>query len=183
MKTKDMILVALFAVLTTIGAKISIPTPIVPFTVQFLFVALSGILLGSRLGAMSQILYVAMGLLGLPVFASGGGLSYVLKPTFGFLIGFILCSYLIGKLCETEKLTTLKTFVSAFLGLMVLYVFGVGYLFLINNLYMGKVLTFFEVVTIGFLYKILLDIGWCIVISIIAPRLKKILVNGKILGR
>jgi len=182
-KTKDMILVALFAVLTMVGAWIKIPTQPVPFTLQFLFVALSGILLGARLGAASQALYVAMGLLGLPAFAKVGGFGYVLSPTFGYIIGFIVCAYIVGKLCENGELTIVKTFISTLLGIVVLYIFGVGYLFIINNLYLGKAMTFYQAISVGFLPTILFDIGKCTVISIIAPRLKKILVNGKILGR
>ena len=185
MKTKDMILVAIFAVLTMVGARISIPTPIVPVTLQFLFVALSGILLGARLGAASQALYIGMGLLGLPVFAKGGGLGYVLTPTFGYLIGFILCAYIIGKLCENGELTIVKTFIATFVGLMVVYALGIAYMLFIKNVYIGSGngMTFYKAISIGFLPTILLDIGWCIVISIISPRLKKVLVNGKILSR
>ncbi|HCD71273.1 MAG TPA: BioY family transporter, partial [Thermovirga lienii] len=83
---KTMVLAAMFAVLTTVGAYIRVPMPVVPFTLQTAFVLLAGVLLGSRIGALSQVLYIIIGLLGLPVFAGGaGGLQTVFRPTFGFL--------------------------------------------------------------------------------------------------
>ena len=81
-KTRNLTFSAMFVSLIAIGAFIRIPVPVVPFTLQFLFTMLAGLLLGGKLGAMSVCIYVAMGLLGLPVFAEGGGLGYVLKPSF-----------------------------------------------------------------------------------------------------
>ena len=102
-KAKDMILVALFAALTAIGAFIKIPIPYVPITLQVLFCAYSGLLLGARRGLYSQLLYLAVGLIGIPIFTNGGGPAYVLQPTFGYLVGFALCSYIIGKVTENVK--------------------------------------------------------------------------------
>ncbi|MDR2090881.1 MAG: biotin transporter BioY [Clostridiales bacterium] len=94
----------LFAALIAVGAKITIPGPIVPFTVQFLFVNLAGVLLGKRGGMLSVGIYVALGLLGLPVFANGGGgIGYVLNPRFGYLIGFFAGSYAAGAVSEYLK--------------------------------------------------------------------------------
>lgn len=82
LKTREMILIALFAALTSIGAFIKIPTPIVPLTLQYLFCAYSGILLGSKLGLYSQLLYLVIGLMGFPVFTQGGGLTYIFSANF-----------------------------------------------------------------------------------------------------
>jgi len=76
-KTKNMILAALFAALTAAGALIRIPLGPAPITLQFFFTALAGILLGPYLGALSQLMYVLLGLAGLPVFTAGGGPSYI----------------------------------------------------------------------------------------------------------
>ena len=91
-RTKQLILCAMFVALIAIGAFITIPIPIIPLTLQDLFVMLAGILLGPKWGALASLIYVFMGLAGLPVFTQGGGLAYVLKPSFGFLIG-LLCSF------------------------------------------------------------------------------------------
>ena len=80
-KTYKMILVSIFAALTAVGAFIKIPLPPVPFTLQVFFVILSGLLLGSRMGLASQIVYIALGLVGVPVFTEGGGLQYIFHPT------------------------------------------------------------------------------------------------------
>ena len=88
--TRDLILCALFTALSAIGAFIRIPVPLVPFTLQITFTTLAGLLLGSKKGAISVAVYVLMGLIGIPVFTQGGGFSYVLKPSFGFLVAFII---------------------------------------------------------------------------------------------
>src|SRR5512139_4019246 len=98
-----MSLVALFAALSGISAFIRLPTPYIPLTLQPLMVMFSGLLLGGRLGALSQLVYVLVGLLGIPIFAHGGGPGYVLQPTFGFLLGFILGAYVIGRLTERRE--------------------------------------------------------------------------------
>jgi biotin transport system substrate-specific component len=159
LKTRDMILVALFAALTAIGAFLKIPTPIVPFTLQFLFCAFAGIFLGSRLGLYSQLLYVGIGLAGVPVFTKGGGLTYVLEPTFGYLIGFILCAWMIGKLTENLKTVTFgNLFPRVLAGLAIVYLFGVTHLYLIVNLYMGKAMPVSGAIAAGFTPYILSDL-------------------------
>ena len=74
MQTRDIVLSALCAILTALSARISVPLGTVPVTLQVFVVLLSGFLLGKRLGALSQIAYIAMGLLGFPVFTTGGGI-------------------------------------------------------------------------------------------------------------
>lgn len=80
--------VAAFVLLTAIGARISVPMVPVPMTMQTLAVSLAGLLLGARLGALSQITYLALGAAGLPVFAQGIGLPALLGPTGGYLLAF-----------------------------------------------------------------------------------------------
>lgn len=177
LKTRDMILVALFAALTAVGAFIKIPLFIVPFTLQFMFSAFSGLLLGSRLGALSQIVYVAIGLAGVPIFTKGGGLNYVFQPTFGYLIGFIVASYVIGKISENKKLTFIKALIAVLTGLILVYAIGSTYLYIIMKFYIGKKVT----VSWAIKYGILLFIGGDTVSSLITafvscrivPRLKK----------
>ena len=75
-KTHQLILMAFFTALIAIGAFIRIPVPVVPFTLQFLFTTMAGMLLGNKLGGASVLVYIALGLLGLPIFASGWGDGY-----------------------------------------------------------------------------------------------------------
>jgi biotin transport system substrate-specific component len=96
---KGFLLSAFFAVLTAVGAALTIPMPPIPITLQTFFVLMSGLLLGPKYGPLSQVLYLAMGLAGLPVFAGGtGGIQRVLSPSFGFLLGYPFVSWLTGVL-------------------------------------------------------------------------------------
>ncbi|MBS3994271.1 MAG: biotin transporter BioY [Alkaliphilus sp.] len=172
MKTKELILVALFAALTAIGAFIKIPIPPVPITLQFLFCAFAGVLLGSKLGLYSQLLYVGIGLMGVPVFTNGGGISYIFQPTFGYLLGFSLCAFIIGKLTENlEEINFKNIFFPVLAGLMSVYALGVPYLYLILNNYLGKEVPFATVLRSGFLLFIVQDISWSILIAFIAVKI------------
>jgi biotin transport system substrate-specific component len=95
-----------FAVATAIGAQIQIPlgfTP-VPITLQTLFVFSSGLFLGGYFGLLSQVIYLLMGLAGLPVFSgASSGSSAVLGATGGYLVGFLLFSYFSGRLFYGRK--------------------------------------------------------------------------------
>lgn len=93
---KDVVLCALFVALITVGTFVRIPVGTDVYTLQFLFTLLAGLMLGARLGAVAVGAYVLLGLIGVPVFASGGGPGYILQPTFGYLIGFILQAWFCG---------------------------------------------------------------------------------------
>lgn len=90
MKTKQLAVMSLFAALTAVGAFIRIPLSFypVPFTLQTAFVFLAGLCMEPREAFFSQLAYVALGLVGLPVFSAGGGIQYIFNPTFGFLLAF-----------------------------------------------------------------------------------------------
>lgn len=98
--TREIVLIFIFTFLTGIGARFKIEIGPVPITMQTIPVLLSGAFLGSKRGALSQILYLFLGLSGIPLFSRGGGLSYIFSPTFGYIIGFVLCSYFVGFLFE-----------------------------------------------------------------------------------
>ncbi|MEM3737613.1 MAG: biotin transporter BioY [Candidatus Bathyarchaeia archaeon] len=101
----DITLTSLFAALTAIGAYIFIPLPFspVPITMQTLFVYLSGACLGSRRGALSQLTYILLGAVGLPIFSGGkAGVGVIFGPTGGYLAGFVVGAYIIGKLVEAR---------------------------------------------------------------------------------
>ena len=126
-KTLMLVLTALFAALTAVGAFFKIPFALAAISLQFLFTAMAGILLGAGYGALSQLVYVLIGLVGVPIFALGGGFSYVLQPTFGFLLGLIPSAFVIGKLAK-RPLTFWRTALAMLAGLAVLYAVGVPYL-------------------------------------------------------
>ena len=89
LRTRSLLLAALFAALTAVGAFLRIPVGPISFTLQVFFTCTAGLLLGPWYGAASQAVYVLLGLIGVPIFTEGGGLMYVAKPSFGFLLGLI----------------------------------------------------------------------------------------------
>ncbi|MCL0063625.1 biotin transporter BioY [Dehalococcoidia bacterium] len=135
--TRGMVFAAIFAALTAVGAFIAIPIGLVPISLQTLFVHLAGALLGSRLGALSQFIYVLVGVMGLPVFAGGAsGLGVLLGPPGGYLIGFIVGGgYLTGRLVEMRKKPGfLWIAMSCVAGLVVIYILGVLQLSIVADL-------------------------------------------------
>ena len=173
---RSLIYVSLFACLIAIGAFIRVPVPVVPFTLQFLFTLLAGLLLGGKLGALSVALYIGLGLIGLPVFVEGGGIWYVLKPTFGYLIGFALGSLAAGKLVEKPGRQSLAWLVGAnFLNLLIVYFMGLVYLYLIMNYVLGTPIGVWPVFLYGFIMAVPGDIALCLVAALLARRLQPIL--------
>lgn len=173
--TVSLALVSLFAALTAIGAFIKIPLPYVPFTLQVLFVFLAGSLLGSKRGMQSQLVYVGIGLAGLPVFTQGGGIGYILQPTFGYLIGYIAGAFVVGWMIERIPNPKAFQFILANIaGLLVVYLIGVPYLYMALNLWMGVPSSWAHVWMIGFIYSIAGDIVISAVAGVLAVRLYKV---------
>jgi len=174
MKTtvRDITQIALFTALTAVGAFIRIPIPPVPITLQVFFVSLSGALLGRRKGALSQLIYIALGLSGIPIFTQGGGLDYVLRPTFGYLIGFVFCAYVTGLIVEKMKTKNIKNIYLAIIsGVGAIYAIGVAYLYIIKNLYEGNDFSLWLALYSGFLVTIAGDLVCSYFAAVISRRL------------
>ena len=175
MRTRQLVLTALFAALTAIGAFLKIPIPIegIPaITLQFFFTAMAGILLGAKFGALSQAVYVLLGLVGLPIFTMGGGFSYVLQPSFGFLVGLIPSAWVVGTLCKkAEKFVPMALGILA--GLAVLYVIGTPYMGLICDLYLGKSMTVWQIVRAGCLLYLPGDVLKIVVCTLLCLMLRR----------
>ena len=154
--TRDITLVGMFAALAAVVAVLGRfgITAIVPFSLQPMVALLAGGLLGARLGAMSMLVYVLMGLVGLPVFEKPpfGGPAYLLQPTFGFLLSFIAAAYVSGKLLDGKQSGGFLRYYTAMLaGLCVIYAVGLPFLYVILNFYMGKAIPVIGIMKIGFL--------------------------------
>lgn len=175
--TKEMTLCALFTVLTAVGAFIKIPVPVVPFTLQFLFTMMAGLLLGGRLGAVSVGLYALLGLVGLPIFAEGGGFWYLLKPSFGYILGFILGSYVTGKMTEKQPLRPGRTLLANFTGLAIVYGMGMVYYYIICNYVINTPIGLWPLLLYCFLLAVPGDICLCFLAAVLARRLRPILKN------
>ncbi|MEA4954923.1 MAG: biotin transporter BioY [Pseudoflavonifractor sp.] len=171
MKTRNLLLCALFAALTAVSVflpKVPIPGTPLMFTFQTFFVFLAGLLLQPRYALISQLVYMALGLIGLPVFMSGGGLSYVLEPSFGFVIGFAVCAFLTSLLVRKQLVLSgktqgraktaavLKAALFAAVSLIAMYVIAIIYMYLIYSLYLDKSTTLI-VIAINMVVFILID--------------------------
>ena len=139
---RGMAYASMFGALTALGAYIMIPLPPVPVTMQTLFVFLAGSLLGGYLGAMSQVVYILLGVIGLPVFAGGkAGAGVLLGPTGGYLIGFVLGAYVLGRLADPRiKPGFFVLLVCMFTSLVVIYSCGVIQLMYVAKLGLRKAL-------------------------------------------
>lgn len=176
LKTRDLTMIAMFASLTAVGAFIKIPLPIVPFTLQYFFCALGAMILGSKKGALSQSLYVLMGLIGIPIFTQGGGIQYIFNLTFGYLIGFILGAFVIGKITEnTKKITNIKILIACILGLIIIYLLGVIHMYIIYNFYLGQVVGIWKIINIGILAFLPGDLILSLMISIVGVKVIPVL--------
>ncbi|MGM0413849.1 MAG: biotin transporter BioY [Bacillota bacterium] len=126
---QEFILAALFTSLTAIGSYLIIPLPIspVPITLQTFFVLMSGLIGGKYIGITSQLTYFFIGIIGLPVFASGlGGIGVLLSPTGGFLIAFPLAAYIAGikkNLTDSKYLLIKLIFAN-----LIIYLIGITYM-------------------------------------------------------
>lgn len=170
-RTRTMILASLFAVLTAVGAQVRIPLPLVPMTLQVLFVFLSGVLLPPRAALTSMILYLAMGLLGLPVFAGESGPSVVLHPTFGFLLGFILAAWLISLIVTLKGQRFFVCLTACLAGLAAIYALGLAGLYLNVNLVMGKSMTWAQAAKVGMVPFLAGDLLKGVAAAFIASRI------------
>lgn len=171
-KTNDLILCALFTALIVVGTLVRIPIPVVPFTLQFLFTMLAGLLLGGKLGSISVIVYILMGIFGLPVFAEGGGIGYIFKPSFGYIIGFAVAAYITGTIANKKSKSSYKQLlISSFIGLFIVYLFGMAYYYLMSNFYLGKPIGLWPLFLYCFILAVPGDIILCILGTFIAKRM------------
>ncbi len=129
MKTKNLVLCAVFAAILAVLAVITVPIGPVPVTLGVLGVMLTAVVLGPKKGAVSVLIYLLIGSVGLPVFSGfKGGFAVLLGPTGGYAWSYILMALLIGaltvKLPENQKLAMLKIFAACILGVVICYAAG-----------------------------------------------------------
>lgn len=180
MKLKDLIKTSLFVVLMIVGAfiNVSFGSPI-PYTLQTLFVLMSGIVLGVKYGPLSQVVYILLGLFGLPIFTQGrGGLGAFMSPTFGFLLGFILGAYITALLFRklTLKNSFVRGVVSAVVGAAVIYIPGILYFYVLQNAIIGKAMSLLTIS--GFMVPFFIpDLMKAVVAGLLGVLIRHALVN------
>ena len=171
-ETKQMILCAMFVAMIAAGAFIKIPIPVVPFTLQYLFTMLAGLLLGGKLGALAVGVYILLGLAGLPIFAQGGGIGYVFQPSFGYIPGFAAGAYITGVIANQKANPSYPRLHAAnFAGLGIVYLCGMVYYYLISNFHLGTPIGLWPLYLYCFLLAVPGDIVLCILGAVLGRRM------------
>jgi biotin transport system substrate-specific component len=160
--TRNLFLSLGFAIVTALSAQIRVVIPIspVPITGQTFVVLLAGLVLGSTFGAVSMLMYLFIGMSGLPFFSAGvAGLAILKSPTIGYIIGFFLAANVIGRFAN-------KPILGIALGSVLIYICGVVGLMLILNV------TVINAITIGIVPFIIGDLIKSIMAIGVAYKLK-----------
>lgn len=168
---------AIFVVLMVVSAFIKIPFPLVPLTFQTVVAVLAGLLLGPLYGTAAVGVYIFMGLLGLPVFTSGGGFAYVVQPTFGYILGFAAAAFVAGALCgrgKAAQITLRGALLASVAGFLVNYIVGVPYFLLIWHFYMLNGGVWQAAVTYNLIYMPK-DLALCLLAGFLAWRVRPLL--------
>ncbi len=175
MKTKNLVLCAVCAAITCVLAPLSIPiSGMIPITLATFAVMLSGILLGGRFGALSQVIYLIIGAVGVPVCAGfTPALPKLLGPTGGYLVGYIPLAFVCGAIYSMwgKKSRGVKKYAFMLLGMIagavVLYAFGTAWFCILNHVDVIYALT---LCVVPFLIGDAIKIA---VVMILAPQLEK----------
>lgn len=140
-KTNSLILAGMFAAVTAVCSWINIPLPFtpVPINLALLAVYLSGGLLGARYGFFSQLIYILLGAIGLPVFSGmSGGFGIITGSTGGFIIGYLFAAFLTGLLSSRTKAITQKKAIACLAlaclcGMICCYAFGLVWFMILTG--------------------------------------------------
>ncbi|MGE6487595.1 biotin transporter BioY [Paenisporosarcina sp. NPDC076898] len=139
---KMLIVSALFAAIIGIMAQITIPLPLVPITGQTLAIGLAATILGKRYGVLSVIVYILIGIAGIPVFSGlSAGIGVVFGPTGGYIIGFIPAAFFIGWLLERFGFTVKNAVITNIIGMIITLAFGAIWLKFVADLSWTAALT------------------------------------------
>lgn len=166
----DLIFIAMFTALIAVCSQISLPIGPVPFTLQTLAVFVAAAMLGWKRGTISVLVYILLGLVGVPVFAGfSGGIGSVVTPSFGYIIGFILTALVVGLSTKFFGRKLLPLVISMVVGLILCYVVGTIWFMVVYNV-------------TGQYIDLGLALSWCVVPFII-PDICKIIVAAILVNR
>ena len=175
-RTRTITRVALFAAIMSVSAYIRIPLGPVPLTMQSFTALVTGYCLGPRSGAAAMLLYTAVGLAGLPVFASGAGPAYMLSPTFGYIIGFTVCAAVTGFLARFNKHESLiVAYLFMLTGLACIYIPGILWLMAALHWIADVPVSLANLLKIGLAIPLIGDLITTVPAVALSVRLRKIL--------
>lgn len=171
---RDIIYISLFTALIAVCSQIFIPTPTVPFTMQTFAVFLAGSMLGWKRGTLSIIVYMLLGIIGIPVFSKfSSGLSTLLGITGGYIIGFVFTTFIIGLMCDKLGKKVWVLISSMIIGLTVCYAFGTVWFMIIYSHNTGTI-SLWGALTICVFPYLIFDAAKIAVASLMVNRLNKI---------
>ncbi len=172
--SRQLLFASLLTALTSAGAFIRIPFPLAPITLQTLFTLLAGCMLLPRYAFLSQAAYLVLGLAGLPVFANGGGLGYILQPTFGYLLSLPIAAWLISFLnTRTGIRNSLSSMIIInIIASILILALGSCWLYMAVNVWLMKAISFRTVWISGFLIFIPGEILKASIAAFLAKQLK-----------
>ena len=166
--TQQLAFIAVMTAVTCILGPLSLPIGIVPISLTNLAIYFSVYLLGGKRGTLSYLVYLFIGLIGIPVFSGfSGGFHKVFGPTGGYLIGFIFMAFISGIFIDKFSSKIYMCFLGMILGTIATYIFGTAWLAFQANL------TFNKALSLGVLPFILGDIAKMVLAALIAPQIKK----------
>ncbi len=172
-RTIDIVYIGIFAALIAICSWISIPLT-VPITLQTMGVCLTTGLLGTKRGTLSVVIYILLGLIGLPVFSGfKGGVGVLFGVTGGYIVGFIFTALIVGIFSKLFKYKTWALFVSMVLGIVICYFFGTVWFLLLYNKSNVDTMSISAVLSVCVTPFIGFDIIKIILSVIICKKLKK----------
>jgi biotin transport system substrate-specific component len=165
--------IAVFTALTIVCAKITIPLQPVPFTMQTFAVLLAGMVLGARDGAFSQLAYLALIAVNLPVDAFGRGSAALFGPTGGYLAGFVAAAFATGWLVEHARQRLWQRWLAGIVGAAVIHLFGVPVLALTRTFDLGAAWA------LGTAPFIVTDAAKALLAAVLTEGGRKLLMKGK----
>lgn len=174
MALRWLILAGVFAALIAIGSQVSIMIGPVPHTLQVFFVMLAGVVLGARWGFTSVAVWIILGIFGLPVFAQGkAGIAVLAGPTGGFLIGFLVSTFVVGWLTEHYPMTFTRA--AAYMVLGMIFIYGIGLAGFIASFafFLHKPMTFSTAIKVAVLPFLPFDIMKALLAAYIGVKVRK----------
>jgi biotin transport system substrate-specific component len=171
--TRQLTLIGVMTAVTCILGPLSLPIGVIPISLTNLVIYFTVYALGRKRGTLSYIVYLFIGLIGLPVFSGfSGGFSKLFGPTGGYLIGFIFMAFISGIFIDKFSNKIYMCFLGMILGTIVTYIFGTAWLAYQTNM------TFNMALTVGILPFIPGDIAKMVIASLIGPQIKKRLISA-----
>ena len=176
-RTLRLVRIAIFVALIIVGAFVKFPIGIVPVSMQFAFCMFASLMLGGLDSFICVAIYIVMGLIGIPVFSAGGGFAYVLQPTFGYILGFLIAApaggFVARGIRNDAVLKIPRLLLGALCSLAIVYTVGVTYMYLMLNFYVGTAMSAQKAWLVGCAVFLPTDTGWCIVGSLLTYAVLK----------